>query len=155
MKEVFLLPGQIKVIIHPGTIQTILGSCVAVALYDVTRKIAGLNHFVLPIAPTQISDTLATRYGNVAIPSLLSQMLSFGALKESIQAKIFGGAAVVGSLSKDFAIGSDNIHFARSCLGKMQLPLIGESTGGLQGRKIKLSTIDFNVSVSFINVSNN
>ena len=85
----FLFPGTIFA--DPGEFQisTVLGSCVALCLWDSVAKIGGMNHYMLPFWN---GEGLATpKYGNIAIEKLLSRMLRLGCRKENLVAKIFGG----------------------------------------------------------------
>ena len=44
-----ILAGQTWVLSEPGEITTVLGSCVAVCLYDPQSGVGGMNHFMLPV----------------------------------------------------------------------------------------------------------
>src|SRR5205814_10110548 len=44
----YLQPGQLHVSAEPTVISTVLGSCVAVCLWDAERSIGGANHYLLP-----------------------------------------------------------------------------------------------------------
>src|ERR1051326_187977 len=46
----FLQPGHLVIATEPMQVTTILGSCVAVCLFDTTKRIGGINHFMLPLA---------------------------------------------------------------------------------------------------------
>lgn len=123
----------------PHIIQSVgLGSCVALTLYDRNQKIGGLAHIMLPSSngvrghrpPYQCADT--------AIPTLLQEMRSRGAIRQAIIAKVFGGARMFADYeaSKE-GIGDENIKSIRSLLKGQQIPLIGEDTGGNHGRSIE------------------
>ena len=44
----FLYPSNLIVTKTPGIIKTVLGSCVAVCIWDKLQKTGGMNHFMLP-----------------------------------------------------------------------------------------------------------
>ena len=69
----FLEPGYIFVSPQPAVISTVLGSCIAVCLYDAKRRIGGMNHFQFPA--TRRKDQATARYGNVALPYLIRMIL--------------------------------------------------------------------------------
>ena len=94
MKKVFLLPGQMTFSTIETEVTTILGSCVAVALYDPKTKIGGMNHYLLP-KPTK-GEAPSGRYGSHANASLLSQIIKAGANKKTLIAKVYGGGNVMG-----------------------------------------------------------
>jgi len=130
----FLHPSTMYVSKDPKWIITILGSCVAVCMYDPKRGIGGINHFMLPYWN---GDGLESpKYGNVAIGQLFTKMLDFGAKKEDIVCKIFGGGEVLGENSLIFNVGKRNIEIAIKLIGEMNISVVNSSTGGKLGRKI-------------------
>ncbi|MBN1951953.1 MAG: chemotaxis protein CheD [Bacteroidales bacterium] len=119
-------------------IHTILGSCIAVCLYDKVKKAGGMNHFMLPYWN---GTGLATpKYGNIAIERLLDGMLRIGCKQENLVAKVFGGSAVLNVQSNAFSIGDRNSEAALDLLGEYKIPIIAKSIGGTLGRKIIYDT---------------
>ena len=47
-KQVGIHIGDCYVSTEPAVIYTVLGSCVAVCLFDPVRRIGGMNHILLP-----------------------------------------------------------------------------------------------------------
>src|SRR5579859_2224426 len=86
----YLIPGKIFAAAQPFAISTILGSGVALCLWDSARGIGGANHVMLPEGPAESEN--ATRYANIANPALLQRMLDLGADTRTLEAKIFGGS---------------------------------------------------------------
>jgi len=129
--------------IHPGqwaveesqSIATLLGSCVAVCLYDPKLRFGGLNHFMLPIR-TRASDSEydSLLRGDYAMEVLVNAMLGKGAQKQRMIAKAFGGGNVVSSLRK--SIGDGNISFTRSWLEREGIALVSSDFGGPWARKV-------------------
>jgi two-component system chemotaxis response regulator CheB len=145
MKTHYLFPGQFVVYHEPCMVTTILGSCVAIALFDPLKRIAGLNHFLLPTPGTAAGAT-SLRYGSVSTPEMLDQMIAEGASPERLRAKIFGGAKVLDDLNLGESIGRQNIEFAQSFLAGRRIPIVEHETGGNVGRKIILNTSDFTLT---------
>lgn len=117
-------------------IATLLGSCVAVCLWDSQLKIGGLNHFMLPkyeMTTNRDMDTLLC--GDYSMEALLNGMLARGAQKRRIQGKAFGGGNVVSSLS-GVSIGERNAAFAREWLTRENIPLLASDFLGPWSRKI-------------------
>ncbi|MGE4586926.1 MAG: chemotaxis protein CheD [Mangrovibacterium sp.] len=135
------------VVLDGGWITTLLGSCVAVCLYDKRRKSGGMNHYMLPFWNGEGLET--PRYGNVAIPRLIVEMLDHGCLKKNMVAKIFGGASL---LTEDgfFQVGEKNVLIARRLLREFGIPLIASSTGGNKGRRIFLNAGTGEVFLQYI-----
>jgi len=142
--EVFLAPGTLHCAAAPSRVTTILGSCVAVCLWDTRLRLGGINHYVLPyrrgIGP-------GTRFGDTAIEQLLAQMLRLGCRPESLQAKLFGGAAVLGLATGGDPVGDQNVRVALDKLSRHAIPMIARDTGGRLGRLIRLFTESGDVMV--------
>jgi len=134
----FLYPAELYVSKVPYQINTILGSCVTVCLYDPILNIGGMNHFMLPYWNGQ--GLASPKYGNIAIEKLLDKMLSFGCNKSSIKAKIFGGGEVIETQIVQFHIGARNIEVARLALEEKKIQIVSSSVGGKLGRKIEFMT---------------
>ena len=123
---------------QPAEVTTILGSCVAVCLWDRYLGIGGINHYMLP---TWNGMELASpKYGNIAIERLVEKMLQLGCKKNNLVAKVFGGGEVITVASSTMHIGERNIMVAEDMLQERNIPIIGRSTGGKNGRKIIFNT---------------
>ena len=116
-------------------ISTVLGSCVAVCLYDPISHIIGMNHYLLPFWNGRGLKSL--KYGNINNKRLIESMLDKSQGRAKIQAKIFGGASIN---LQGIDIGKNNIMVARSVLKEYNVKIIGEDTGGFVGRKIIMSS---------------
>jgi chemotaxis protein CheD len=121
-------------------IGTLLGSCVAVCLFDAVAKVGGMNHFMLPGKVTHMEESVdrSAKYGITAINELIAEMLKRGAEKHRIVAKLFGGGAVLEFENKQTAIPDNNIRIARVMLEMEDIPIIEEDTGGKFIRKVFL-----------------
>lgn len=131
-------PGAWKVD-HARPIGTLLGSCVAVCLWDPVLKVGGMNHFMLPRATGGRTrpdiDTLLC--GDYAMEALLNAMVGHGAQRARLQAKAFGGGAVVAGLTHAH-IGEQNVTFAREWLARENIPLVASDFLGRWSRKVIL-----------------
>lgn len=134
----FLFPGTIFAEPHEYLISTVLGSCVAVCLWDTVTRRGGMNHIMLPLWN---GEGLATpKYGNIAMERLLDKVLSIGCRREHLVAKVFGGANVTGTGLELFMIGDRNITLAMEMLEEFRIPIIAKDVGGRVGRKIIMNT---------------
>lgn len=132
--SVYLHPGQIYTTAHASLVSTVLGSCVAVCLWDPVARVGGMNHFLLP-------SGRGPRYGNDAMAQLLDEMTARGAFVARMVAKVFGGACVIGGFTgARQAIGAQNAEAAMRFLAAHAIPLRGEQTGGRRGRKLLFHT---------------
>lgn len=138
MKEHFLYPGTLYADKDPSAVTTILGSCVAVCFWDNILKVGGMNHYLLPLWNGEGLPT--PKYGNIAISKLLEKMISFGCNKRNLQAKVFGGAALMASSSGLLNVGERNILVAEDVLTEEGIKIISSDVGGNQGRKMIFQT---------------
>lgn len=116
-------------------ITTLLGSCVAVCLYDPKLRLGGMNHFLLPSrAKTSSDDNDVILAGDYSMEVLLNTMLNKGAVKKRIVAKAFGGGTIVTSIL--MAIGQRNADFAKEWLDREDIPLTAQDFGGAWSRKV-------------------
>ena len=102
---------------------TILGSCVATCFYDPHARIGGLNHYLLATG-TDANPGTFQRYGVHAMEVLINAMLSEGAMRHRLKARIFGGGRMHAAFQD---IGASNIAFAR-------IPAQRKDPSGRRGR---------------------
>lgn len=133
MDKYYLHPGSIFVSKKPHVVDTILGSCIAVCLWDPFLEFGGINHYMLPIRSGEGKPTC--KYGDIAIHELIKRMVAMGSYKENLKAKIFGGSEI-GSPNGVFNIGKRNLVIALDILKQEQIPVISFSVGGKLGRKV-------------------
>jgi chemotaxis protein CheD len=139
---------QELITIHPGEffataddtiISTVLGSCVAVGLFDDDAKVGGLNHFMLPgeFGKSDLIRSPNAKYGMYAMELLINDLMKLGARRKAIKAKVFGGGAVLrlagGAATK---IPGSNIDFAFEYLAKEGISVLASDVGGKAPRKI-------------------
>ncbi len=127
-------------------ISTLLGSCIAVCLYDKWAQVGGMNHFMLP-SPNNSNRNNDSNgiYGLPSLELMITELLQSGAMKSRLEAKVFGGAKVVKELPGN--IPQANIEFTLDYLAKENIKLISTDTGGEFGRKILFDLSDFSVYV--------
>jgi chemotaxis protein CheD len=125
-------------------LQTLLGSCIGVAIYDRRRKIGGLAHIVLP--KSRRADDPPGKCADLAIPKLISMLESNadGALR--LSAKLAGGAKMLSS-SKTADIGEQNKRACEQLLRELRIPILARDCGGTQGRRMS-----FDVSTGIVTI---
>ena len=136
--QAYLHAGFITVHAAPTWITTVLGSCVAVCLYDGSIGLGGMNHYQLAL--WNGVGLASPRYGNVAIDRLVQKMESLGGERERMRAKVFGGASVLGGAQDSLRIGARNIEIAWDHLQRLNIPIVASDVGGQLGRKVKFDT---------------
>ena len=134
-KVITVIQGDYAVSAAPDVIMsTVLGSCVAVCLYDAEAGVGGMNHFLLADFGQNQSDDL--KYGVNAMELLINKVLQAGGDRRRLQAKLFGGARMTDH-SRD--IGQNNAKFALDFIGREGIPCTSQSLGGDKARRVQFS----------------
>ncbi|AFG38071.1 chemotaxis protein CheD [Spirochaeta africana] len=135
-----LHPGEYHATGDPVVISTVLGSCIAVVLYDRKARIGGMNHFLLPgsVDRTHLYTTSEGRYGLFAMELLINRMLKLGAAKERLEAKVFGGARMfkfdnTGTIAR---VSDSNVSFAFEYLHTEGIKIVSQEVGKDYARKV-------------------
>jgi chemotaxis protein CheD len=144
----FLQPGHLVIATEPMQVTTILGSCVAVCLFDTTKRIGGINHFMLPLAGGR--TTSSPRFGDVAMNELLNGLRTAGARLPFLQARVFGGASMFHELMPSATLGQKNVELALDFLARFGVDIIEIDTGGNRGRKVIYRTDEGTVCLKSI-----
>ena len=140
-QRAYLLPGQLHASAEPCQIKTILGSCVAICLWDKRRSAGGMTHFLLPVS--REGQAASLRFADEATKVLLEQLRALGCRAPNLRAKIFGGAALF-QLRDRYAtsLGAKNVAAALDLMKRAGIPVIAQETGGAMGRKVIFNTDD-------------
>jgi len=147
--EYYLKPGYIYLATEPTIISTVLGSCVAVVLYDKINRTGCMNHIVHPQLKKKLPATAM-----YAKPSTLHMIRMFeesGSNLENIEAQVFGGAthpSATGELAK---IGKHNLEIAEQLLCTYGINVVGRDVGGHQGRKVVVNSSNGEVIIAKVN----
>lgn len=146
LAAVYVQPGGLCVGAAPTAVTTVLGSCVAVCLFDPHRGLGGLNHYLLPYGDG--GGPRGCRFGNVAIEELISTLCSHGSRQSDLVAKIFGGADVLDAFRHgDDSLGARNVDVARALLQVKRIPIVAHDVRGERGRKLIFHTHDGNAYI--------
>jgi len=132
-----LLMNEFFVTSEDMVLNTVLGSCVSACIRDAGRGIGGMNHFMLPDGSGDPSRPTsdAMRYGAYAMEVLINELIKRGARRGSLEAKVFGGGAVLKRMTT-LNIGEDNAKFVRRYLALEKIPIIAEDLLGEHPRKV-------------------
>ena len=117
-------------------LSTLLGSCVAVCMFDLHARVGGINHFMLPnmqrSADSEVDSLLS---GDYAMEALLNALLAQGARKARIQAKAFGGGTIISGIAAS-GIGKRNADFTCEWLAREGIELLASDFLGACSRKV-------------------
>lgn len=134
----YLQPGNLFIDPKPHLVTTVLGSCVAVCLWDARRGFGGMTHSVLP-APLP-GDIASLRHTGVSITRLADAMAAHGSAHRDLRAKLFGGASILVSGLGGFAIGPANVRMALASLKRLSIPVVAQDVRGDTGLVIRMDT---------------
>jgi chemotaxis protein CheD len=141
VRKEFLHPGQMCVSSEPCAVTTIVGSCVALCLWDPILRNGGVTHYIL--AQWDDVGQPSCRYGNIAIDMLVNKMAELGSPRNRLQAHVFGGACMFESLiARKGALSTANVEIALELLAKHNIRVLTQQVGGRKGRKVVFQTSD-------------
>jgi chemotaxis protein CheD len=142
----YLLPGDLIGSKKPIVARTVLGSCVAVCMWDPITAAAGLCHYLLPTWSRV--GLPSAQYGDVALSELTEKLLHLGAERAHLRAKVYGGACMLQAFhARPDHIGTQNISVALHTLSALGIPIVDQRVGGVKGMKI---TFDFGTAQSTV-----
>lgn len=118
-------------------LSTVLGSCIAICIFDPAIEAGGMNHFLLaePGAGSERDPLKQRLYGAFAMEQLINEMIKRGANRSTMKAHIYGGSNIHRAMAH---IGTSNANFARDFLRQDGIPISLEDTGGSAARRLDL-----------------
>lgn len=125
-----ILPGEYFVDNEDILVMTTLGSCIAACLWDRTAMVGGMNHFMLPEGAGD-----SGRYGSFAMELLINELMKRGAVKSRMEAKIFGGGAVISGMNT-INVGERNTNFVIDYLKTERIPIVSKDVMDIYPRKV-------------------
>ncbi|GAB3466851.1 chemoreceptor glutamine deamidase CheD [Massilia terrae] len=130
-----ILPGEYYYTPKNMLIVTVLGSCVAACIRDRVTGLGGMNHFMLPDGGDSGPVSASMRYGTYAMEVLINDLLKAGARRESLEAKVFGGGAVLRGFTA-MNVGERNAAFVTNFLKTERIPILAEDLNDIYPRKV-------------------
>lgn len=132
-----ILPGEYYVTGRDMLLVTVLGSCVAACIRDPVSGIGGMNHFMLPEGGGDEHNPLSAsaRYGGYAMEVLINQLVKLGASRGRLEAKVFGGAAVLRGFTT-VNVGAKNSEFVLEYLHSERIRVLAQDLLDLYPRKV-------------------
>jgi len=129
-----------------------LGSCLAIILFDPSRKIVALAHAMLPDPIAKVDNP--AKYVSTAIYTMMHDLVKLGVKKDKLRAGLVGGAKILkfrwshSSLPLT-QIGTRNIQRARRILMDLGIPIRVEDIGGTRSRNLVFFPLTGVVMVSY------
>ena len=129
---------------YPDELETLLGSCVGVAIWDRNAKVGGLAHVVLPDSRSNFAPP--GKFADTAIVEIKKKLVAMGGNSRRLTAKIAGGSTMFGTRTER-DVGEMNYQAVLKHLRAEGVALTAEHIGGSQGRMIRFSLRDGSVRV--------
>lgn len=132
-----IAPGEYYATAREMLLVTVLGSCVCACIRDKAAGMGGMNHFMLPDSGQDMNDPLSNsaRYGAYAMEILINQLLKMGAKRSNLEAKVFGGAAVLRGFTVN-TVGEDNAAFVLRYLQTEKIHVAAQDLRDIYPRKV-------------------
>ena len=143
-EAVKVLPGEYFVHDEDILVMTTLGSCIAACLWDRDKRVGGMNHFLLPDMGNGSgpggggrgsNGGNSGRYGGFAMDLLVAEMVKRGATRSSMEAKVFGGGAVVSGMNT-LNVGERNTTFVLDYLRAEGITVVNKDVLDIYPRKL-------------------
>ena len=128
---------------EPMLITTLLGSCVAVTMFNPRLRLGAICHALLPSCRRdQSCSHLETgKYVECAVAFMLGQLNARGVLNGEVEAKLFGGSDMFDTVEGGrFSVGRQNMEMALRTLEEASVRVVTRDLGGARGRKIIFHT---------------
>ena len=130
-----ILPGEYYVTGRDMLLVTVLGSCVSACIRDPKAGIGGMNHFMLPEGDPHNPLSESARYGGYAMEVLLNQLIKMGASRTRLEAKVFGGGAVMRGFTMH-NVGERNSDFVLEYLDAERIRVVAQDLRDIYPRKV-------------------
>lgn len=129
---------------RPVVARTVLGSCVAVIMYDPELKLGAMNHGVMPRSASCVGRRCgdSAYFVDSATELIHRELLQAGADHFRLVVKVFGAASVL-SLDRGnqgFRMGCENREAVLDTLRQLGLEAYRIDLGGERGRKLVFDT---------------
>ncbi|HEY6879367.1 MAG TPA: chemotaxis protein CheD [Polyangiales bacterium] len=134
--DVTLRIGGVFASQRAGVIRTVLGSCIAVCLFDPVSRVGGMNHFMLPRLIAEEPSPRPTVFGVQAMEVLIGAMQRLGARRDRMVAKLFGGAHVLQTSESASSVPARNVAFIEAYMRDERMEVTAHDLGGYLPRCI-------------------
>ena len=139
MPRKFLRPGEWYAKREPVVAETLVGSCVAVCLYNYKENFGAMNHFLMDRSRDPAERDIG-RYGVLSTRRIVEAVMAIDPNATHYRATVIGGAAVLKTPNADTGIGRANVEAALEVLRSAGIRVAGQEVGGTRGRRIRFNT---------------
>lgn len=140
--EIFLQPGEFYFGEEKTRIRTLLGSCVAIALWHPRLKLGGMCHYMLPQRSQRMKDqALDGRYADEVMLMFHRELQRTRTRPGEYEVKIFGGGHMFAQAHKSrrhVDISDRNVEVGRQLIVQHGFRIAAEDLGGEGHRNVIL-----------------
>jgi chemotaxis protein CheD len=131
----YVPPGRLLASSGTTPFTTIVSTGAAVCVWDPVTGVGGMAHFLLPEAG---NAPPAPRFGDVALRTLVLELVKLGAPERRLRARVYGGSAPPISSERGH-LGDRNIEAAQAFFKARFVPVLECDAGGKNARKVVFS----------------
>jgi chemotaxis protein CheD len=151
--ENFVKMTEICVVNDASTLKTVVGSCIALCLWDGQSRIGGMAHIMMPVRNGD-ADAPPGKYADTAVRALVAEMLRRGASIDRLTATCAGGASMfVFRASEKPSVGDRNFEAVSNYLNLHRIPIRVKDIGGTVGRRIHFDCSNGMICISTLTKS--
>ncbi len=125
--------GKVEIAHAPAQLTAMLGSCVAVAIYDQQCATGTLVHIVMP--QEHHDEESQEDIARGAVAEAVGILKEAGCNEASLVAKLTGGASMFGS-DRGGELDRPNVDAVRHAVEAANIELLAEHSGGTKGRHV-------------------
>ena len=144
-KKYFLKPGYIFFSSEGHLLETVLGSCISVCLWDKKNKMGIMTHYIYAFYRENEKKGVT---GKIALPFALNFMIEKGSIIKDISASVIGGGK---NPKLNDKVGNENIKYAMDFLNENHINIDLLDVGEEKSRKVIFDTYTGKVLVSILN----
>lgn len=138
LQAIYLHAGQLYASPYATEITTVLGSCVAICMWDAVARVGGMNHYMLPFEVSGPGSS--PRYADYATRELVERIEGAGGSRSRFEARVFGGGTMLAGVTGSNDLGLRNAAAAFDILEELHIVVVEHSVRGNHGRRVVFRT---------------
>lgn len=146
-----LLPGDVVCADRGESLETLLGSCVAVVLTDARRTVGAMCHIVHASEPRE-GDGNPAAFANAAIDALYAKLVQRGFTPRLCQAYVYGGGNMFPELVRGPHVGRRNAESVLERLRDDGVHVVVQDLGGACYRRLRWTIGDAEPELTAVEV---
>lgn len=134
-RVVTLHPGQVALGFRGDTLETLLGSCVAVLLTDPRHTVGVMSHIVHS-RPAPAGSERSCAFADVALQTMVDLLQEHAISAHLCDASVYGGGNLFPDLVPGRSVGDHNAQWALDALAQLGARLVAVDLGGPCSRQL-------------------